>query len=118
MYTVSGIFILLSVISVMSSGAPFKVHSVNVTALFIAFFIPNLLAKNKENKKRIIIWLSGSIIGMFYLDLLSSLVIVKKEIFFRWYISYPVGIAFILILQALTKYIDRKLFSIRNEFMG
>lgn len=109
MYITVGAFLLLSIVSIIFYGAPFRVHAVDITALFIALLIPNLIAKNKENKKQIYIWLLGGVIGIFYWDVLSSFVIVKKEIFRWWYIIYPVGIAGIILIQAIIKYINQKL---------
>lgn len=109
MYTTVVVFILLSLASIVISGAPLRVHAVNISALLIAFVIPSLISKYKANKKQIYIWLFGGIIGLLYWDVLSAFVIVKREIFVGWYIVYPAGIVAILFLQTLVKYINSKL---------
>ena len=109
MYATVIIFILLSLISLVISGAPLRVHAVDISALFIAFVLPGLFTNKKENKKQIYIWLFGGVVGLLYWDALSALVIGKREIFMGWYIVYPVGILAILLLQLLVKYINSKL---------
>jgi len=101
------VFILLSIISLYMSGAPLKVHAIDISALFIAFVIPNIVSYKKDIKKSFYIWLLGSIIGIFYWDVLTSYAIVKKEIFMWWYIIYPVCILSIMLLQIIIKYINR-----------
>jgi hypothetical protein len=93
----------------MISGAPARVHIVDISALFIAFVIPGLIAINKENKNQLYVWLFGAIIGLLYWNVLSSYVIVKREIFTGWYIVYPVGVIFLLLFQLVVKYINSKL---------
>ena len=88
------------------SGAPARVHAVDISALFIAFVVPGLIVKNK---KKLYIWLFGAVIGLLYWDVLSASVIVKREILMGWYIVYPVGAIAILLLQFITKYINSKL---------
>jgi hypothetical protein len=91
------------------SGAPLRVHAVDIFALFIAFVIPGLIANNKEVKKQYLVWLFGGVFGLLFWDVLSSYVIVKREIFMGWYIIYPVGLSAFLILHLLVKYINSKL---------
>ena len=109
MYITVGVFLLLSIVSIIFYGAPFRAHAVDITALFIALLIPKFITKNKENKKQIYIWLLCGVIGILYWDVLSSFVIVKKEIFMGWYIIYPFGIVAILLVQAIIKFINKKL---------
>ena len=91
------------------SGAPARVHAVDISALIIAFVVPGLIVKNKKNKKKLYIWLFGAVIGLLYWDVLSASVIVKRELLMGWYIVYPVGAIAILLLQFITKYINSKL---------
>lgn len=102
------VFLLLSLISVVMSGAPLKVHAVDVSALFIAFVIPSVITNKNGSKNPLLIWLLGSIVGILYWDIVAAYVIVKKELFMSWYIVYPVGISLIILLQITTKYISRK----------
>jgi hypothetical protein len=94
----------------MISGAPPRVHAVDISTLFIAFVVPGLMGINKEYKSQLFVWLFGAAIGMLYWDIFSSYVIVKKEIFMYWYIVYPIGIIFLSLFQLLAKYINSKLF--------
>lgn len=103
------VFLLLSLISVVMSGAPLKVHAVDVSALFIAFVISGLIANNKETKKQYFVWLFGGVFGLLFWDVLSAYVIVKREIFMGWYIIYPVGLSALFILHSLVNYINKKL---------
>jgi hypothetical protein len=91
------------------SGAPFKVHAVNMSALFLAFVIPSIIVNIKNIKKPFYIWLLGSVIGILLWDTLSAFVIVKRELFMGWYIIYPIGITALVSLQLLVNYINGKL---------
>jgi len=95
--------------SILISGAPFKVHVVDISALFIAFVIPGLIASTKKAKRPIYIWLVGSIIGLLFWDVFSAYVIVKREIFMGWYFVYPIGVTMLVLLQLLVKYINSKI---------
>lgn len=98
---------MISLVSIVMSGAPVRVHAVDISALFIAFVVPGVLAINKNNKKQFYIWLFGAVIGLLYWDVLSAYVIVKKEILMGWYIVYPAGVVVILLLQLLVKFINK-----------
>ena len=73
------IFLLISVVSVLISGAPIRVHAVNIFALFIAFIVPSLAAV-KFNKY--VIWLCGAVLGIIVFDIGSAYVISKRELFY------------------------------------
>ena len=107
--TILGIFLILSAISIAISGAPIRVHAVDIAALFVAFAAPGLTALNKETKTQLYIWLLGAVIGLFVWDVLSACVIVKREIFIGWYIIYPIGMLGLVLLQVAIKYINAKL---------
>jgi hypothetical protein len=62
----------LSVLSIAISGAPIRVHVVDISTLFIAFVIPGLIAFNKEIKNQLSIWLLGAVIGLLLWDVLSN----------------------------------------------
>jgi hypothetical protein len=108
-FIILGIFFILSVISIIISGAPIRVHIVDVSALFIAFAAPALIALNREIKTQLCIWLLGAFVGVFIWDVLSAYVIAKREIFRGWYIVYPIGVLGLIILQTAIKYINAKL---------
>jgi len=103
-YTILTLFLLLSLVSIIISGAPDKVHLVDISTLFIAFVIPGLIGMNKEYKSQFFVWVFGAVIGILYWDILSSYVIVKREIFMYWYIVYPVGVIFLFLFQLIVKY--------------
>ena len=106
---VINIFLILSGLSLLFwSGAPVRVHAVDITAFFIAFVIPGLLAFNLSPKKQLAIWFVGGVVGLFLWDVGSAYVIVKRELFMGWPILYPLGLLGLLILQITVKYIDRK----------
>jgi len=102
------VFLLLSLIAVLISGAPLKVHAIDISALFIALVIPSMIAYKNDIKKSFFIWFLGGIIGILYWDMLATYVIVKKEIFMGWYILYPIGITSIMLLQIIIKFISRQ----------
>ncbi len=108
-YTILGIFIIFSAISIAISGAPIRVHVVDISALFIAFVAPGFIARNKEIKTQFYIWLLGAVIGLFAWDILSAYIIAKREIFMGWFIIYPIGIVGLVLLQVAVKYINSKL---------
>ena len=91
------------------SGAPLRVHLVNIAALFIALVIPNLIVIIKNIKKPLYVWFFGGVIGLLLWDIFSTYVIAKKEIFMGWHIIYPIGIFGLLSLQTFIKYISGKL---------
>lgn len=91
------------------TGAPLKVHVVDISALFISLVIPALIANFQSVKNQFYIWLFGAVIGLLFWDVLSAYVIVKREIFMGWYLIYPAGVAGLLILQTLIKYINKKM---------
>ncbi|WP_226647318.1 hypothetical protein [Microbulbifer variabilis] len=97
-------FIVLSLGSITLSGAPAKVHVVNVVCFFVAFVLGTVVAEKRlSNLPAYIIWLMAGLVGLFSWDVVSSLVIVKAEIFMGWYILYPAGLLGILCLQILAR---------------
>lgn len=53
------------------------------------------------------IWLAGAIVGLLLWDIMSSFVIVKRELFYGWFIIYPVGLLALYLLQLLTKFSEK-----------
>jgi hypothetical protein len=107
--TIIGIFLFLSLLSLLFwSGAPLRVHAVDITAFFIAFVIPGILGFNLSLKKQLVIWFVGGIIGPFLWDVGSSYVVEKRELFMGWTILYPLGLIGLCLLQIAVKWIERK----------
>jgi len=107
--TIIGIFVLLSVLSLLIwNGAPLRVHAVDIAAFFVAFVAPGLLAFNLGRKKQVVIWLVGGTIGLFLWNLGSAFVIVKRELFRGWLFLYPLGLIGLVLLQSVVKYISDK----------
>jgi hypothetical protein len=107
--TVIDVFLLLSVASLLFwRGAPLRVHVIDITAFFVAFVIPSVLAFDLSLKKQLAIWLVGGTAGLFLWDIGSAYVIVKRELFMGWPILYPVGLGGLWLLQIAVKYIDKK----------
>ena len=98
------VFLALSLVFITISEAPFKVHVVDISALFVAFVIPSIISIMKDNKNQKYIWLVGATIGLLYWDILFSSVIVKRELFMGWYVIYPIGIGALYLLQIITMY--------------
>lgn len=103
------IFLFISVVSILISGAPLRVHAVNILALFIAFIVPSLAAVKFNKINKYVIWLCGAMLGIIVFDIGSSYVISKRELFMGWYILYPVGLIVLLLLQFITNYASTKL---------
>ncbi|WP_189484276.1 hypothetical protein [Alishewanella tabrizica] len=96
------IFAMLSLTSVLVSGAPLKVHLVNIFCFFLAFVVGAVAAERYKNSmNRLVIWLLSGAAGLLLWDGLSALVIVKAEFFMGWYLKYPIGLLGILLLHFL-----------------
>ena len=106
---VIGIFLFLSLLSwLFWSGAPLRVHAVDVIAFFGAFVVPSVLAFNLSLKKKVLAWIIGGAIGLFLWDVGSAYVIVKRELFMGWPILYSLGITGLLLVQIVVNYIESK----------
>lgn len=103
------IFIILSVVLLLVSGAPLKVHAVDIGAFAIAYLIPGIIAQRYNGRKAFFILLAGAIIGVVLFDLGLSYVVVKRDFFMGWYIFYPVLVAGLLLLHSITKLTNKKL---------
>jgi hypothetical protein len=96
------IFAVLSALSVALSGAPAKVHVVNIGCFFVAFVVGTVMAERRAgNLIGYIIWVLLGAVGLLLWDILSSFVVVKAEIFMGWYVLYPLGLVGLLALQLL-----------------
>jgi len=94
------IFTVLSLASVAVSGAPFKVHLVNISCFFLAFVVGAVASERYKNfMLRLFTWLFFGASGLLLWDALSALVIVKAEFFMGWYLKYPIGLVGILLLH-------------------
>jgi hypothetical protein len=103
-------FILISTVSVFASGAPLKVHAVNIFSLALALPITTLIAnKAKSFQQAFIILLMGSLLAVITFDYLSSIVIVKRTMFMGWYFLYPAGLLILIGLNAACIYASSKL---------
>ena len=103
------VFLLLSLAYVLTSGAPLRVHSVDIVAFAISFVVPGIVAQKQQTVNPLVIWFAGGIFGIFFWDIGSAYVIVKRELFMGWSIVYPTGVVGLLLLQLLVKYISKKL---------
>ncbi len=110
------VFVVLSLISIFSSGAQFIVHFINILSLFIALVIPSFIINLQKIKKPFLIWIFSAIVGILFWDIFYSLIIVKKELFMYWYIIYPVGIISLVILQIFIQYISDKIIVLYNKY--
>jgi hypothetical protein len=96
------IFAVLSALSVALSGAPAKVHAVNIGCFFVAFVAGTVLAeRHTGNMRGYVIWLLSGAVGLLLWDILSSFVVVKAEVFMGWYVLYPLGLVGLVALQLL-----------------
>lgn len=101
-------FFVLSLSSIPLSGAPAKVHAANIVCFFVAFVLGTVIAEKRKGDLPIyVIWLVVGLVGLFAWDVVSSLVIVKAEVFMRWYILYPAGLLGILCLQILARVVGK-----------
>ncbi|WP_339899703.1 hypothetical protein [uncultured Gilvimarinus sp.] len=96
------LFLVLSLGSIFLSGAPVKVHAVNIVCFFVALVLGTVAAeKIKSDIPTYVIWIIVGLSGLFAWDVASSVVIVKAEVFMGWYILYPIGLLGILCLQIM-----------------
>ena len=94
------IFTVLSLASVAVSGAPVKVHLVDVSCFFLAFVAGAFAAERYKNFMTMLFtWLLLGVVGLLLWDSLSALVIIKAEFFMGWYIKYPMALTGILVLH-------------------
>ena len=92
------------------SGAPIKVHAANMFSFFIAYVLATVAVEYRWFKlSKLQIWLAFSILGLVIFDVLSALVIAKRELFMGWFIIYPVGIAGLVLLHIVASYLCGKL---------
>ncbi|MEX1215548.1 hypothetical protein [Saccharospirillum sp.] len=102
------LFVVLSVLSLVVSGAPLRVNAVNIGCFFVAFVVGTVLAERRSvGLPGYVIWLLLGAVGLLLWDLLSALVIVKAEVFMGWYIIYPLGLVGLMALQLLAVAISR-----------
>jgi hypothetical protein len=107
--TIIVIYAILSTALLLISGAPIRVNLVDIASFFIAFVVPGMLAFHLNRMNQVImVWLVGGGIGLFMWDVVSTLVIVKRELFMGWYILYPIGLTGLVLLQIVVKYISDK----------
>lgn len=98
------IFTVLSAFSVALSGAPARVHAVNIGCFFVAFVAGTILAERRAgNLPDHVIWLLLGAVGLLLWDILSAFVVVKAEVFMGWYVLYPLGLVGLVILQLLAR---------------
>ncbi|WP_157960438.1 hypothetical protein [Marinimicrobium alkaliphilum] len=94
------LFVVLSVLSVALSGAPARVHAVNIGCFFVAFVVGTVLAERRAgNLPGYVIWLLVGGVGLLLWDILSAFAVVKAEVFMGWYVLYPLGLAGLVVLQ-------------------
>ena len=92
------------------SGSPIKVHAANIFSFFIAFVLGTVAVEYRWfNLSKLQTWLAFSILGLLVFDLLSALIIVKRELFMGWFVIYPVGITGLVLLQIVTSFLCGKL---------
>ncbi|MEZ8188273.1 hypothetical protein ACED29_20940 [Shewanella sp. 5S214] len=101
-------FFVLSLGLIALSGAPAKVHAANIVCFFVVFVLGTVVAENRKSDLPIyVIWLVVGLVGLFAWDVVSSLIIVKAEVFMGWYILYPAGLLGILCLQILARAVGK-----------
>lgn len=94
------LFAVLSAFSVALSGAPARVHAVNIGCFFVAFVVGAVLAERRAgNRPGYIIWLLVGAVGLLLWDILSAFAVVKAEVFMGWYVLYPLGLVGLVVLQ-------------------
>ncbi len=94
------LFAVLSAFSVALSGAPARVHAVNIGCFFVAFVVGTVLAERRAgNLPGYIIWLLVGAVGLLLWDILSAFAVVKAEVFMGWYVLYPLGLVGLVVLQ-------------------
>jgi hypothetical protein len=90
----TAIYLVIWGISVASSGASARVHAVDAAGLFAAFWIPAQFVTRPEVLRlqwRLV--LACILGGTFLWDVLSALVIAKRELFMGAIVVYPGAIA-------------------------
>ena len=87
------------------SGAPFRVWAVDAGSFALAFLVPALVTAGREWKEAILWFLGFGLVGILLFDILSSIVIVKREFLMGWYVLYPVGLVALLGLHAVSHWV-------------
>lgn len=100
------IYVIVILISVSKSNAPFRVHFVNATALLIGFFIPSLFISSfKMMLNKWYLPMTFILLSVFIWDYLSAEVILKREFLMNALILYPVSIIFLIILLIIHRFL-------------
>jgi hypothetical protein len=72
------------------------------------FFLGTVVAEKRKSDLSIyVIWLVVGLVGLFAWDVVSSLIIVKAEVFMGWYILYPAGLLGILCRHNLARAVGK-----------
>lgn len=101
-------FLVLSLVSIALSGAPMKVHIVDIGCLFIALVFATIIAERfKSLRSKVFIWISIGVIGLFVFDILSSLMIFKREVFMGWDLIYPIGLSGLVMIQFIIVMLEK-----------
>jgi hypothetical protein len=100
------IYCFLLIIFFVTSGAALRVHIVDALSLFVAFWIPAGFVRSLSDiRVKLKIILPIILLGILVWDLLSSVVITKREFFREAHVVYPLGILTmmtLLVIHALT----------------
>ncbi len=102
------LFILFSLASLLISDAPMRVHAIDISGLFIGYVLPALLTTQRPVRQALVIWLSGAIIALLFLDIGLAWAISKRAPFTGWHLLYPGGILAFILLQFVTRTIDKQ----------
>ena len=89
----TALYSVVFITSVVSTGAPLRVHIVDAIGLLIAFWLPAQFVGSPVTLRTRWLPVIGCILlGTFTWDVLSSLVIVKRPLFWEAALLYPAAV--------------------------
>lgn len=86
------------------SDIPFRVWAADAASFAVAFLFPALVAARREWKPALGWMLGGGLAGALLLDILSSIIIVKRDFLMLWYIFYPLVLTVLIGLHAVIRW--------------
>lgn len=103
-----GIYLTLSAFYLAMNHSSIKIQTIDLGSFFFIYVLPTLAIEKKWTKiAQFKMWVLFALVGIFAYDALSSLAIVKRELFMGWFIMYPIGIFAILFTHTFTLYLSR-----------
>jgi peptidoglycan/LPS O-acetylase OafA/YrhL len=104
------LFLAVQAVFWFGSGAPFRVRAADAIPLILGFLGPALLtAESSALGRHLWRYFGAILVALFVFDLVSAMVISKREVSMGWYIIYPLGGTVLLVLLFLHSSITKAL---------